>query len=75
VAVLLTVAFEPDRDRELRAIDVAHLFQPTIFHIVLRQGKYLPGYMYDFIERLTPKWTRQAIDAAMRLNTGESHST
>jgi hypothetical protein len=54
---------------------VAHLFQPTIFHIVLRQGKYLPGYMYDFIERLTPKWNRRAIDAAMRLNTGESHST
>jgi LysR family cys regulon transcriptional activator len=75
VAVLLTVAFEPDRDRELRSIDVAQLFQPTIFHIVLRQGKYLPGYMYDFIERLTPKWNRRAIDAAMRLNTGESHST
>ena len=75
VAVLLTVAFEPDRDRELRSIDVAQLFQPTIFHIVLRQGKYLPGYMYDFIERLTPKWNRRAIDAALRLNTGESHST
>ena len=75
VAVLLTVAFEPDRDRELRSIDVAQLFQPTIFHIVLRQGKYLPGYMYDFIERLTPKWNRRAIDTAMRLNTGESHST
>jgi|GEM_PF-4868081 hypothetical protein len=31
--------------------------------------------MYDFIERLTPKWNRRATDAAMRLNTGEPHST
>ena len=72
---MLTVAFEQDRDRELRAIDVAQLFQPTIFYIVLRQGKYLPGYMYDFIERLTPKWNRRAIDAAMRLNIGKPHPT
>ena len=71
IAVLLSVAFEPKRDRDLRAISVAHLFQPTIFHVVLRRGKHLPGYMYDFIERLTPKWDRGAVDAAMRLNVGE----
>ena len=73
VVVLLTVAFESDR--ELRAINVAHQFQPTTFHIVLRQGKYLLGYMYNSIERLTPKWNRRAIDAAIRLNAGEPHST
>lgn len=75
VAILLLVAYEPERDRDLRAIDAAYLFQPTIFHIVLRQGKYLPSYMYDFIERLTPKWDRRAVDKAMRLNIVEPNST
>jgi LysR family cys regulon transcriptional activator len=71
VAVLLSVAYEPERDRGLRMIDVAQLFPPTIFHIALRQGKYLPGHMYDFIERVTAKWNRRTVDAAMRANISE----
>jgi LysR family cys regulon transcriptional activator len=66
IAILLTLAFEPERDRELRVISAAHLFQGTTPHIVLRHGKYLPGYMHDFIGRLSPKWDRSATEAAMR---------
>jgi LysR family cys regulon transcriptional activator len=66
VAVLLSVAYEPERDRALRVIDAAHLFEPTTPHIVLRHGKHLPGYMHDFIGRLAPQWDRAAIEAAMR---------
>jgi LysR family transcriptional regulator, cys regulon transcriptional activator len=67
VAVLAAVTYEPERDRELRAIPARHLFAPTIFHVVLRRGKHLPAAMYDFIGRLTPKWDRPAVEAAMRL--------
>jgi LysR family cys regulon transcriptional activator len=70
IAILMSIAFEPERDRALRAIDAAHLFGPTTPHIVLRHGKYLPGYMYDFIERLAPQRDRQAIDAEMRFRGG-----
>ena len=66
VAVLLAVAYEPERDRALRLIDAAHLFQPTTPHIVLRHGKHLPPYMHDFIGRVAPRWDRAAIEAAMR---------
>lgn len=72
VAILLDIAYEPERDRDLRAVDVAHLFQPTVFQIVLRQGKYLPRYMYDFIERLAPKWSRPNVDASMRARVAET---
>jgi LysR family cys regulon transcriptional activator len=71
VAVLANVTFEPEHDRDLRAIPVPHLFEPTIFHVVLRRGKHLPGTMYDFIGRLTPKWDRPAIESVMRLNVAE----
>jgi LysR family cys regulon transcriptional activator len=66
IAVLLTIAYEPERDRDLRAIAADHLFGPTRPHLVLRYGKYLPGYMLDFLELLAPHCNRQAIDAAMR---------
>lgn len=66
VAVLLAVAYEPERDRALRVLDAAHLFAPTTPQIVLRHGKYLPGYMHEFIRRLAPQWDRSAIEAAMR---------
>jgi LysR family transcriptional regulator, cys regulon transcriptional activator len=72
IAILLSVAYEPDRDRELRAIAASHLFGPTTPHVVLRYGKYLPGYMYDFIERLAPQCNRQAIDAAMRFSAEQA---
>lgn len=72
IAVLLTIAYERERDRDLRAIKVEHLFQPTIFHIVLRPGKYLPAYMYDFIEILAAKWDRSAINSAMRTKVGKA---
>jgi hypothetical protein len=38
----------------------------TTPHIVLRHGKFLPSYMHDFIGRLSPRWDRNAIEAAMR---------
>lgn len=72
VAVLANVTYEPDRDRDLRAIPVPNLFRPTIFHVVLRRGKHLPGTMYDFIKRLTPKWDRAAVESAMQLNVAEA---
>jgi LysR family cys regulon transcriptional activator len=74
IAILLSVAYEPHRDRELRAIAAGHLFGPTTPHVVLRYGKYLPGYMYDFIERLAPQCSRQAIDAAMRFSAEQAAS-
>ena len=69
VAILLAVAYEPERDRGLRVIKAAHLFEGTTSHIVLRHGKYLPGYMHDFIARLAPRWDRGAIESAMRAKT------
>ncbi len=66
VAVLLSLAYEPERDRRLRAINAAHLFAGTTPQITLRRGKHLPDYMHDFIARLAPQWDRPAIEAAMR---------
>lgn len=66
IAILPSIAYEPKRDRKLRAVTAHHLFAPTITQIELRRGVYLRSYMYDFIGILAPAWQRDAIDKAMR---------
>ena len=66
IGIIAKMAFDPKRDRGLRAIDVAHLFEPSYTKIGIRRGLYLRGYVYDFIELFAPKLTRSVVDAAMR---------
>jgi len=59
------MAFDPERDRGLRAIDASHLFEPSTTHMGIRKNTYLRGYMYDFIEMFAPRLTRKVVDNAM----------
>jgi LysR family cys regulon transcriptional activator len=59
------MAFDPVRDTSLRAIDAAHLFEPSTTRIGIRRSSYLRGYMYAFIELFAPHLTREVVEAAM----------
>jgi LysR family cys regulon transcriptional activator len=74
IAILPAVAYEPARDRKLRAIDASGLFEPTITRIEMRRGSYLRDYMYDFIGRVARRWDRQTIEKMMRAGVGISGS-
>jgi LysR family cys regulon transcriptional activator len=63
------MAYDPKRDRPLRAIDASHLFEPSVTRIGIRRNAYLRGYAYDFIEMFAPHLTRSAVDAAMGSHT------
>lgn len=65
VAVLPTVAFVPERDKDLRARDAKDLFEPTVACVQLRRNDYLPRYMADFIRLIAPRWTERAVKDAM----------
>lgn len=66
VAILPGIAFVPGRDRNLRALDASHLFEPTVVCVQLRRNHYVRGYMFDFIQMLAPQWERAAIEQALR---------
>ena len=66
VGLLAKMAFEPERDKNLRMLDAAHLFDSSTTHIAVRRGAYLRGYLYAFIELFAPQLTRGAVDEAMR---------
>jgi LysR family cys regulon transcriptional activator len=65
VGILAKMAFEPERDIGLRAIDASHLFESSTTRVGLRRGEYLRGYVYAFIELFAPHVTRKAVDNAM----------
>ncbi len=65
VGVLAKMAFDPNRDRDLRAIDASHLFEPSMTRIAIRKNSYLRGYMYDFISLFAPHLDRKQIESRM----------
>ncbi len=66
VGILANMAFDPERDVELRRIDASHLFEPSITRVALRRGNFLRAYHYDFIHLFAPQLTRTVVDEVMR---------
>jgi len=64
IAVLPRIAYEPEREPKLRAIDVSHLFESHSGCLALRRNHYLRGFVYAFIEMLAPGMDRRAIEKA-----------
>jgi LysR family cys regulon transcriptional activator len=65
VSVLTRLAFDPRRDRNLRAIDASKLFAKSVTFIGVRRNSFLRRYMFDFIATFAPRLNRRAIEEAM----------
>ena len=65
VGLIASMAFDPDTDKGLRAIDAAHLFESATTHIGIMRNAYLRGYAYAFIEMFAPQLTRRAVEAVL----------
>lgn len=65
VGVVAAMAFDPQRDTQLRAADASHLFEWATTRIGLRKGSYLRGYVYGFIELFAPQLSRKVVDGAL----------
>jgi LysR family cys regulon transcriptional activator len=65
IGIVAMMAYNPDRDRLLSALDASHLFDASTTRIGIRKNSYLRGYVYDFIEMFAPHLKRNVVDAAM----------
>ncbi|WP_440995588.1 HTH-type transcriptional regulator CysB [Arhodomonas sp. SL1] len=74
VGIMATMAFDPERDRGLVALDARELFEPSVTNIGFRRGTYLRGYMYDFIEAFAPQLTREVVDRAIAARSPEDRA-
>ena len=61
VAIVAALAYDAREDRELRAIDARHLFEPNKIYIGIQKHRYLRGYALDFIKLFAPSMTTDKV--------------
>ena len=66
VGIVASIAVDPERDRQLRALDARHLFEVNTTRLAVRKGTWLRGYAYSFIETFAPTLQREAVEKAVR---------
>ena len=69
------MAYEPDLDSDLVALDASHLFAHSTTNIGFRKGTFLRGYMYDFIEAFAPNLTKSKVHEAQECRTQQELDT
>lgn len=74
IGIVARMAYDPDHDSDLVALDASHLFEPSVTKIGFRWDMFIPGYVADFMQMFAPDWTREAIDQAIEQRRRE-HST
>ena len=65
VGIVASIAFDAERDRNLRAIDAGSLFEFNLTRLAIRRGTWLRGYVYAFIESFAPTLTRAEVMKAL----------
>ena len=67
VGIIAGMAYDPEQDGDLAALDASHLFQPSRTYIGCRKDAFMRRFMLDFIalfaEHLTPALVREALVA------------
>jgi LysR family cys regulon transcriptional activator len=67
VGLIANMAFDEERDKDLVRLDCSHLFPPSTTYLGVRKDAFMRGYIYGFIELLSPKFDRRAVDEAFKL--------
>ncbi|SAK39430.1 transcriptional regulator CysB-like protein [Caballeronia temeraria] len=65
IGIMADIAFNPERDKHLRAMPVGHLFGTNVTRLALKQGAYLRSYVYTLVELLSPSLNRKLIEQAL----------
>ncbi len=65
VGIVAAIAFDEERDRQLRAIDGRHLFAANMTRLGIKRGSWLRDYVYEFIATFAPPLTREAVKQAL----------
>ncbi|MBO9512921.1 MAG: CysB family HTH-type transcriptional regulator [Variovorax sp.] len=65
VGIVAGIAYEAERDTQLRALDAGELFGIHLTKLAVRRGGYLRGYVHAFIESFAPTLTREVVERAL----------
>ena len=65
VGIVAGIAYEAERDTQLRALDAGELFGINLTKLAVRRGNYLRGYVHAFIESFAPTLPRGVVEEAL----------
>jgi DNA-binding transcriptional LysR family regulator len=65
VSILQELAYDPDKDTELDALPMRHLFPPMETYVILHRAKYMRQFTFDFIAMFAPRWRREVVKKAL----------
>lgn len=68
VGIIAKMAYDPELDDDLVAIEASHLFASSVTSIAFRRGVFLRQYMYDFISMFAPHLTKDVVDEVFSLS-------
>lgn len=67
VGIIAKMAYEPEHDKDLKALEASHMFDSSVTHIGMRRNRKLRPFMYAFIEQFAPHLTSDRVDAALKI--------
>jgi len=65
IGIIASMAYQKERDTKLSVIDSKNLFSNNTTHIAIRQGHYLRGYAYKFLELCAKDLTELKVKSAI----------
>jgi LysR family cys regulon transcriptional activator len=65
VGIVASIAYEAERDTDLRALDAGALFGINLTKLAVRRGSYLRAYVYAFIESFAPTLSRAVVEKTL----------
>ncbi|MGR4067530.1 HTH-type transcriptional regulator CysB [Halomonas sp. LR3S48] len=65
VGIVAHMAYDPELDEDLVALEAGHLFESSVTKIGIRRGTFMRGYMYDFVKGFAGHLERDLVDAAL----------
>lgn len=69
IGIVASMAYNPETDSDLVALDASHLFAASVTKIGFRRGTFLRGFMYEFIEMFAPHLTKELVEEAYSRHT------
>ncbi|BCX80504.1 LysR family transcriptional regulator, cys regulon transcriptional activator [Methylomarinovum caldicuralii] len=67
VGIVAHMAYDPQADADLVALDASHLFRDSVTRIGLRRDSFVRGYIFDFIHAFAPHLSREVVERALKL--------
>ncbi|MBM7422667.1 HTH-type transcriptional regulator CysB [Spongiibacter marinus] len=69
IGIVAQMAYDPEVDSDLVALDASHLFEASVTKVGFRRGTYMRKFMYDFVELFAPHLTPELVDQAYQCHS------